>query len=166
LEHASQISHRDNSYLDLNEGILMTENNKPEWFEIAESDGDVRAAKPRRTLPIAAIVATALVIGVGAVVAQTQEESPASATETTSVANDQVVASNNSSPENESTAPVASQAPSASATPSNTAVANPNITKLPTGRGEDGDHEGREHHGDRPPHIDGDRPPHPEGDDD
>ena len=136
----------------------MTENNKPEWFEIAESDGDVRPLKPRRTLPIAAIIATALVIGIGAVVAQTQEESPANATETTAVANDQVVASNNSSAENETTAPVASQAPAASAAPSNSAVANPNITKLPTGRGDDEDHEGREHHGDRPPH--------PEGDDD
>ena len=136
----------------------MTENNKPEWFEIAESDGDVRPLKPRRTVPIAAIIAAALVIGIGAVVAQTQEESPANATETTSVANDQVVPSNNSSAENETTAPVASQAPSASAAPSNSAVANPNITKLPTGRGDDEDHEGREHHGDRPPH--------PEGDDD
>lgn len=148
----------------------MTQNNKPEWFEIAESDGDVRPLKPRRTLPIAAIVATALVIGIGAVIAQTQEEPPANATETTSVANDQVVASNNSSAENETTAPVASKksdisktshaskAPSASAAPSDSAVANPNITKLPTGRGDDEDHEGREHHGDRPPH--------PEGDDD
>ena len=144
----------------------MIENNKPEWFEIAEGDGDKRPVKNRRSLPIAAIVAAALVIGIGAVVAQTQEESPASATETTSVANDQVVASNNSSAENETTAPTASQAPSQSATPSSSAVANPNITKLPTGRGEDGDHEGRERHGDRLPHVDGDRPPHPEGDDD
>ena len=144
----------------------MTENNKPEWFEIAESDADTRPVKNRRSLPIAAIVAAALVVGIGAVVAQTQEESPASATETSSVANDQVVASNNSSAQNESTAPTAAQSPSQSATPSSSAVANPNITKLPTGRGEDGDHEGREHHGDRPPHVDGDQPPHPEGDDD
>ena len=144
----------------------MTENNKPEWIEIAESDGGARPVKNRRSLPIAAIVAAALVVGIGAVVAQTQEESPASATETSSVANDQVVASNNSSAQNESTAPTAAQSPSQSATPSSSAVANPNITKLPTGRGEDGDHEGREHHGDRPPHIDGDQPPHPEGDDD
>ena len=148
----------------------MTENNRPEWFEIAESDGESRPVRARRSFPIAAIVAAALVIGIGAVVAQTQEESPASATETTSVANDQVVVSNNSSVQNESTAPTASQSPSQSATPSATstssAIANPNITKLPTGRGEDGDHEGREHHGDRPPHGDGIRPPHPEGDDD
>ena len=146
----------------------MTENNRPEWFEIAESDGESRPVKTRRSFPVAAIVAAALVIGIGAVVAQTQEESPASATESTSVANDQVANPNNSSAENETTAPVASQTPSASAsaTPTTSAVANPNITKLPTGRGEDGEHEGREHHGDRPPHGDGDRPPHPEGDDD
>jgi cytoskeletal protein RodZ len=151
----------------------MTENNRPEWFDIAESDKESRPVSTRRSFPIAAIVAAALAVGIGAVVAQTQEESPASATETTSVANDQVVGSNNSSAQNESTAPTASQTPSQSAAPSATstssAIANPNITKLPTGRGEDDEddeHEGREHHGDRQPHGDGIRPPHPEGDDD
>ena len=144
----------------------MIENNKPEWFEIAEGDGDKRPVKNRRSLPIAAIVAAALVVGIGAVVAQTQEESPASATETTSATSVQSDSSNPSSAQSESTAPAASQTPTAAASPSSSAVANPNITKLPTGRGEDGDHEGREHHGDRPPHVDGDRPPHPEGDDD
>jgi hypothetical protein len=155
----------------------MTENNRPEWFDIAESDGESRSVRTRRSFPIAAIFAAALLIGIGAVVAQTQEESPASATETTSVANDPVVVSNNSSAQNESTAPTASQSPSQSpsqsaapsATSTSGAIVNPNITKLPTGRGEDDEddeHEGREHHGDRQPHGDGIRPPHPEGDDD
>ena len=38
-------------------------------------------------------------------------------------------------------------------------MANPNIAKLPTGGehdGEDGNHEGREHHGDRESHSEGD----------
>ena len=144
----------------------MTDNNKPEWFEIADNEAPTPSTKTRRTLPIAAVVAAALVIGIGAVVAQTQEESPASATETTSATSVQSDASNPSSAQSESTAPAASQTPTASASPSSTAVANPNITKLPTGRGDDGDHEGREHHGDRPPHVDGDRLPHPEGSDD
>ena len=123
----------------------MTENNKPEWFEIAENDGPAQPIKTRRSLPIAAVLAVALIIGVGAVVAQTQEESPASATETTTVANDQVVKATSS--------PTASA--EAVATPQQSALANPNIAKLPTGReheGEDGDHDGRGKHGPRPPH--------------
>ena len=123
----------------------MTENNKPEWFEIAENDGPAQPIKTRRSLPIAAVLAVALIIGVGAVVAQTQEESPASATETTTVANDHVVKATSS--------PAASA--EAVATPQQSALANPNIAKLPTGgehEGEDGDHDGRGKHGPRPPH--------------
>ena len=123
----------------------MTENNKPEWFEIAENDGPAQPIKTRRSLPIAAVLAVTLIIGVGAVVAQTQEESPASATETTTVANDQVVKATSS--------PAAST--EAVATPQQSALANPNIAKLPTGgehEGEDGDHDGRGKHGPRPPH--------------
>ena len=137
----------------------MTENNKPEWFEIAESDGPTQPAKVRRSLPVAAVMAAALIIGVGAVVAQTQQESPASATETTSVAHDQVTAPATSSAVNETTATAVAIAPSASATPSNSAIANPNIAKLPTGgerEDNEGDHEGREHHGDRESHSEGD----------
>ncbi len=123
----------------------MTENNKPEWFEIAENDGPAQPIKTRRSLPVAAVLAVALIIGVGAVVAQTQEESPASATETTTVANDQVV--------NTTSSPAASA--EAVATPQQSALANPNIAKLPTSgehEGEDGDHDGRGKHGPRPPH--------------
>ena len=123
----------------------MTENNKPEWFEIAENDGPAQPIKTRRSLPIAAVLAVTLIIGVGAVVAQTQEESPASATETTTVANDQVVKATSS--------PAASA--EAVATPQQSALANPNIAKLPTGgehEGEDGVHDGRGKHGPRPPH--------------
>jgi hypothetical protein len=136
----------------------MTENNKPEWFEITENDGPAQPKKVRRSLPIAAIMATALVIGVGAIVAQTQEESPAQATETTSVANDQVVATTTSA----ATSATNTAAPTTVGTPTQSAMANPNIAKLPTGGeregDEDGEGEGREHHGDRVRH--------PEGDDD
>lgn len=128
----------------------MNENNKPEWFEIAESDGPTKPAKVRRTLPVAAVLAASLIIGVGAVVAQTQEEPPANATETTSVANNEVIATASAA---------ASSAPKATVTPTQSAIANPNIAKLPTGgeREEDeGEHEGREHHGDRESHSEGD----------
>ena len=124
----------------------MTENNKPEWFEIAESDGVSQPVKVRRTLPVAAVMAAALIIGVGAVVAQTQEESPAQATETTTVATDQVKATASAS---------ATATPNTTVAPTQSALANPNIAKLPTGgehEGEDGDHDGRGKHGPRPPH--------------
>ena len=129
----------------------MTENNKPEWFEIAESDGEIRTTKTRRSIPVTAIIAAALVIGIGTVVAQTQEETPASATESTPAP----------------TVSTSAKASSPASTSANSeAIANPKITRLPTRGDEEGDHKWREDHGDRPLHRDGDQPPHPEGDDD
>jgi hypothetical protein len=121
----------------------MTENHKPEWFEIAESDGASQPKKVRRTMPIAAVVVAGLIIGIGAVIAQTQEESPAQATETTTVATDQVKAS---------TSAPSTATPKTIVAPTQSAMANPNIAKLPTGGG----HEGRENHGDRENHSEGD----------
>ena len=54
----------------------MTENNKPEWFEIAENDGPAVMPKSSKALPMLAIFGAALIIGVGVVVAQVQEKSP------------------------------------------------------------------------------------------
>ena len=124
-------------------GFPITENNKPEWFEIAESDGVSQPKKVRRTTPIAAVVVAGLIIGIGAVIAQTQEESPAQATETTTVATDQVKAS---------TSAPSTATPKTIVAPTQSAMANPNIAKLPTGGG----HEGRENHGDRENHSEGD----------
>ena len=135
----------------------MTENNKPEWFEIAESDGPARPQKVRTTLPIAAVMAAALIIGVGAVVAQTQEESPASATETTSVATTQSVAPATTNTEVQNVVATAVTKPRSIATTSaasnnNSAIVNPSISKLPTGGGDDDDDEGE--HGKRGHHED------------
>ena len=135
----------------------MTENNKPEWFEIAESDGPARPQKVRTTLPIAAVMAAALIIGVGAVVAQTQESTPANATssEIVSTPSDEQVPVNDGTSNNlDSGATTVSP----SATPSTTGLANPSIAKLPS----KGEHEEGEH-GDRPH---GPRPPHHEDDED
>ena len=54
----------------------MTENNKPEWFEIAENDGPAAPPKASKTLPVLAVFATALILGIGAAVVQAQENSP------------------------------------------------------------------------------------------
>ena len=62
----------------------MTENNKPEWFEIAENDGPTAPLKASKTLPVLAVFATALILGIGAVVAQVQDKSPASAVDAAS----------------------------------------------------------------------------------
>lgn len=132
----------------------MTENNKPEWFEIAENDGPAVPPKASKTLPLAAVFATALILGVGAVVAQVQEESPAMAVDTASVQT--TVSSSTASPT--LVAQVSNPATSA-AIASTSELQNPSIAQLPT-KTEDDDHEGRSHRGD---HDDEDED---EGDDD
>jgi hypothetical protein len=129
----------------------MTENNKPEWFEIAESDGPAAPPKASKTLPLAAVFATALILGIGAVVAQVQEESPAIAVDAASV---------QASPSNNTASPtsVAQNSKSAPATrianPAATTVMagtsglqNPSIAQLPTKGDDDDDHEGRSRNG-------------------
>jgi len=134
----------------------MTENNKPEWFEIAENDGPAVPPKASKTLPLAAVFATALILGVGAVVAQVQEESPAMAVDTASVQT--TVSSSTASPT--LVAQVSNPATSA-AIASTSKLQNPSIAQLPTKtEDDDDDHEGRSHRGD---HDDEDED---EGDDD
>jgi hypothetical protein len=135
----------------------MTENNKPEWFEIAENDGPAVPPKASKTLPLAAVFATALILGVGAVVAQVQEESPAMAVDTASVQT--TVSGSTASPT--LVAQVSNPATSA-AIASTSELQNPSIAQLPTkgGDDDDDDHEGRSHRGD---HDDEDED---EGDDD
>ena len=105
----------------------MTENNKPEWFEIAENDGPAVPPKASKTLPLAAVFATALILGVGAVVAQVQEESPAAAVDTASVQT--TVSSSTASPT--LVAQVSNPATSA-AIASTSELQNPSIAQLPT----------------------------------
>jgi hypothetical protein len=123
----------------------MTENNKPEWFEIAENDGPTAPPKASKTLPLAAVFATALILGVGAVVAQVQEVSPATAVDTTSVQ----TAASNSTASPTSVAQVSKSSPNArianpatsSAIAGTSGLQNPSIAQLPTKGGDDGDDE-------------------------
>ena len=149
----------------------MTDSNKPEWFEIAENDEPSVPRKSSKRLPSAAVIAAALILGVGAIVAQTQEEPPANAVETTS---NQTVASDSKatttptesvtpaagSAANESVAPAKTTIVTASAKPSTTSTGlqNPSIATLPTNGGDD---EGEEHSRHGKHHDDED-----EGDDD
>ena len=127
----------------------MTENNKPEWFVITEADEKPALRKVSKTLPVSAVLVTALILGVGAVVAQTQGQTPASAV-ATGVEQTQSAEAN----------PTAAAAAVVGGVAANK-LANPSISKLPTGGGDDDDDEEDDHHG-RGHHDDD----HEEGDDD
>ena len=128
----------------------MTENNKPEWFEITDADEKPALRKVSKTLPVSAVLVTALILGIGAVVAQTQDQTPASAISASVEQTQSAQAS--SSPR------VVSTVNSAVAKPASAAVAvvggvaanklaNPSISTLPTGGGDDEDDEEDDHHG-------------------
>jgi Na+-transporting methylmalonyl-CoA/oxaloacetate decarboxylase gamma subunit len=111
----------------------MTENDKPEWFEIAESDGPAAPPKASKKLPLAAVFATVLILGIGAVVGQVQEKSPVNPDEAASV---QTIVSDNIT----ASAPVVRIANPAtsSAITGNSELQNPAIAQLPT-KGDDDD---------------------------
>jgi hypothetical protein len=127
----------------------MTENNKPEWFEIAENDGPSAPRKASKALPLFALLASALILGVGAVVGLVQDKSPATAVNSSTVqatqANDTSPANNTASPttvvQTSHSSPVARIAnPAASTVVSATeGLQNPAIAQLPTKGGGDDD---------------------------
>ena len=106
----------------------MTENNKPEWFEITDADEKPALRKVSKSLPASAVLVVALILGVGVVVGQTQNESPASAISATST--------QASSVESDQSTTVAAVVAGTVAT---NKLANPAISKLPTGGGDDDD---------------------------
>ena len=101
----------------------MTPPKKPEWFELTEGD----AVKPRTSVKRSArgvlLALPLLLIGVGVVVAQTADDSPAVAESVTSVA---------------SAAPQVNDAPASSAIKSSSVKPmQPAIATPPTGGGDD-----------------------------
>ena len=138
----------------------MTPDKKPEWFQLADADNSASTRKISKGLPIMALVAVAAVIGVGAIFAQPQEQSPANATETVAPA---VVNSTQTSAKSETVAPANTDAPAvtsakkesvAPATAEPTTKAEPVAPKAPAAPGvanplakkpKGGEHEGREH---------------------
>jgi len=118
----------------------MTQNNKPEWFEITDKDEKPELRKVSKSLPVSAVLVVALILGAGAVVSQTQNETPASATNATESQTPQAVAN-----------PTTAAAAVVGAVPA-TKLANPSIAQLPTGgdddEDEDDDHRGRGHEDD------------------
>jgi hypothetical protein len=124
----------------------MTPDNKPEWFKLAETDNSASTRKISKGLPIMALVAVAAIIGVGAIFAQPQEQTPANATETvapatvvstqTSAQSQSVTPSNNDAPSG-TTSAITPSAPKAAAS---SGIANP-LAKKPMGGGDDDDDE-------------------------
>ena len=118
----------------------MTPNKKPEWFQLADADNSASIRKISKGLPIMALVAVAAIIGVGAIFAQPQEQTPVSATETLAPA---VVESTQVSTQSESVPVSINNAPAGTAsvvTPiapkAPSGVANP-LAKKPMGGGDD-----------------------------
>ena len=113
----------------------MAPMNKPEWFQLAESDGGLPRRNVKRGFRALALSVPLMAIGIGVVLAQTSNEAPAIA-ETTSVAATQSPIA--------STSPVA---PTLVTAPSQSTKAvqtiQPAIAQPPTGGGDDeGDDEG------------------------
>ena len=147
----------------------MTENNKPEWFEITDADEKPELRKVSKSLPVSAVLVAALILGVGAVTAQTQGVMPLSASNTN--------ATQTAQPEDNATAQAVSNVNSAVANPTTAAaavagtvaankLANPAIAKLPTGGDDDDDDDDDDDHGRDHDDDDDDDDDDEEGDDD
>lgn len=106
----------------------MTENKKPEWFEIIDADEKPAPRKVSKTRPISAILVTGLMLGIGFVIVQSQDQTPASAT-SAGVRQVQSAHAN----------PTTADDSVNEVTAANN-VANPSIANLPT-RGGDDDHD-------------------------
>ena len=136
----------------------MTPDKKPEWFQLADADNSASIRKISKGLPIMALVAVAAIIGVGAIFAQPQEQTPASATETLApavVELTQISTQSESVPASINNAPAGTASvvtPIAPKTPAG--VANP-LAKKPMGGGDD-DEEDEEDEEDDEDHDEGD----------
>ena len=117
--------------------------NKPEWFEMAENDGPVSPPKASKALPLAAVFATALILGVGAVVGQVQEGTSVVAVDTAAVQSEATNATTSATPaaSNSQPSPIARLANPAvsSAIVATSGLQNPSIAQLPTKGGDDDD---------------------------
>ena len=138
---------------------------KPEWFEMTESEVDTPRPAPRmKSLPIAALLATGLILSAGAVFANISEEEPALAESV--VATNSNMSNDTSSNQSPTQNSIATNKNSGTQTnnnmtnPTNNSnqgeIANPAAPstggmKVPTARnGEDDDHEfGENRHGER-----------------
>jgi len=111
----------------------MTQNNKPEWFEITDADEKPELRKVSKSLPVSAVLVAALILGAGVVVAQSSNETPASA----------ISASSGKTPTVESNPKTAAIV---AGTVAANKLANPSIAQLPTSGGDDDDDDDDDDH--------------------
>jgi cytoskeletal protein RodZ len=144
---------------------------KPEWFSLAEADNAVPTRRISKRLPVLVLVVAGAIIGVGAVVAQTQEEPQANAAETvssvalpsdspapiTSAANESVAPAKTTAVSANSQSSSSKTDPVAPKNPTTSSIQNP-LNNKPTG----GEHKGGEGHNGNEHEDDGEY----EGDDD
>ena len=126
----------------------MTENNKPEWFEITDNDEKPELRKVSKSLPVSAVLVAALILGVGAVTAQTQNVTSFSElipNATQSMHSDSAPTVQAVSPVQSAVANPTTTAAAVVGAVATTKLANPAISKLPTGGDDDEDDD--DHHG-------------------
>ena len=111
----------------------MTQNNKPEWFEITDADEKPELRKVSKSLPVGAVLVAALILGAGVVVAQSSNETPASV----------ISASSGKTPTVESNPTTAAIV---AGTVAANKLANPSIAQLPTSGGDDDDDDDDDDH--------------------
>jgi hypothetical protein len=110
----------------------MTPPNKPEWMQLADADSAPQVKKVTRALPALVLAAALSIVGVGALLAQSGAETPATSNE------QGASVSMTSSPSEPSPSKSISAAdPSAIANPN--APQQPGIAAMPTGGGDDDD---------------------------
>ena len=112
----------------------MTPMKKPDWFQMAEADGPRPVRSIKRGARIAALVAPLLLVGVGVVVAQSNDGRPASAVETQSPSN-QITQNSNSAITSQTIQNVEQVPATLVSAPATSAIA----IKAPTGKADDED---------------------------
>ena len=141
----------------------MTQNNKPEWFEITDADEKPALRKVSKSLPVSAVLVAALILGVGLIMAESPNQTSTSAIAESPEASP-TVSSNPISQAIAAVKSVVTKPTTAAAVVvggvAANKLANPAISQLPTGGGDDDDDDDDEDDHDRD-HDDDD-----EGDDD
>jgi hypothetical protein len=128
----------------------MTENNKPEWFEITDNDEKPELRKVSKSLPVSAVLVAALILGVGAVTAQTQNVTSFSELiphATQSIHSDSAPTAQAVSSVKSAVANPTTKAAAVVGAVATTKLANPAISKLPTGGDDEDDDDDDDDHG-------------------
>ena len=128
----------------------MTQNKKPEWFEITDADEKPALRKVSKSLPVSAVLVAALILGVGVVMAESPNQTSTSAIAASPEASP-TVSSNPISQAIAAVKSVVTKPTTAAAVVvggvAANKLANPAISQLPTGGDDDDDDDDDDDHG-------------------